>query len=420
MNGIHEREESVKDVVLKQLIPYWIKGLKGDILKFLEYLNIKKDLKFSEQVLTSYFSSLLKMVEIDDITNFHKLVFDFKEKYLDEYNLLTNCPLTEENLFLWYILCNFCKSFNVTFKRAEEHDGMSFVGWIQLGLVFYLYFVLENAEPDAPVTYQTIDLLDEIFPDIPNYCKFIDGYALAKSKLIMPIFKFFFSFRYVTKILENTSVKDENKFVFSQLLSLGKLFKIKDEAQWDFILNTFKKIILVDEYFHIFDNYIEDIVAIFSNYFENDDVKFLDLIFDLINTINNPISVDAEKRAAEYQEKLERLDWCINDKYESKSKAILDGNIDESNRLKTEIDELIVEKQKLVNEQMATETSSNQLMEQQRMETVLLDILGWSIQILTFYFSFDRTKMFFNGACTSAMVFFLWENSKLVSLNCLL
>jgi len=123
MNGINEREESVRNVVLKQLIPSWIKGLNNDFLKLLEYLNIRKDLKFSDQLVNSYFNSLLKSIEKDDISKFHKLTFDFKEKYLDEYNLLTKTLLTQENSFVWYQLCNFCKKFNITYKRVEN-DGM--------------------------------------------------------------------------------------------------------------------------------------------------------------------------------------------------------------------------------------------------------------------------------------------------------
>ena len=72
----------------------------------------------------SYFASLQKVVEMDDITKFHKMVFEFKAKYLDEYNLFTKCPLTEENSFLWYNLCFYCKKYNVTFKKEERRDGM--------------------------------------------------------------------------------------------------------------------------------------------------------------------------------------------------------------------------------------------------------------------------------------------------------
>jgi len=36
----------------------------------------------------------------------------------------------------------------------------------------------ENVEPgdqETELAYQTLDLLDEIMPDIPKYCNYIDG-----------------------------------------------------------------------------------------------------------------------------------------------------------------------------------------------------------------------------------------------------
>lgn len=138
MNGINEREESVREIVLKQLIPSWIKHLDNNILKFVEYLNIKKNLKFSEQLLMTYFVSLKKYVEKDNISKFHSLVFDFKQRYLDEYKLLTKVSLSEENSYVWNALCTFCKKNKVDYLREIRDNGMSFL-FIAMGILTNLF-----------------------------------------------------------------------------------------------------------------------------------------------------------------------------------------------------------------------------------------------------------------------------------------
>lgn len=126
MNGLNERVDNVKEVVLTQLIPNWIKGLNGDVAKFLEHLNIKKNLALSQQFLTSYFTSLKKAIEVNDITHFHQLVFTFQKEHLDELKLFTKSPLTEEYAFFWFSLCEFCHKNNLTYK-VETKEGNIFI-----------------------------------------------------------------------------------------------------------------------------------------------------------------------------------------------------------------------------------------------------------------------------------------------------
>lgn len=72
------------------------------------------------------------------------------------------------------------------------------------------------------------------------------------------------------------------------MINIGTLYEIQDTAQWNRILETFKIMILSDDLYLIANDYIEKIFVIFQNYFGNESQKFLDLVFDLINNINNP------------------------------------------------------------------------------------------------------------------------------------
>lgn len=128
MNGMYEREPSVKEAVFKHLIPSWIKKLENNnILKFVEYLNIKRDLQFCENFLFTYFTSQLKSIDKEDVSQFHKMVLsDFKAIYLDEYQLLTKFPLTEENAFFWLVLCTFCKKNSIIYT-VKEREGKKWI-----------------------------------------------------------------------------------------------------------------------------------------------------------------------------------------------------------------------------------------------------------------------------------------------------
>lgn len=62
------------------------------------------------------------------------------------------------------------------------------------------------------------------------------------------------------------------------------------------VLATFKGFILNDELYSTFDNFLEEIIIVFSNYFKNDNDAFLNCIFDLINLLNHPdLNVDSQQ-----------------------------------------------------------------------------------------------------------------------------
>lgn len=117
-NGIRDSDPDVRNAILKNLIPSWINRLDNDIEKFLELLDIRQDIPFFHQMLHSYFGILNNKGK--NISAFHNFVFDFKSKYLDSYKLFTKVNLTDENIFLWQELCNFCIKNNVDYKKVIE------------------------------------------------------------------------------------------------------------------------------------------------------------------------------------------------------------------------------------------------------------------------------------------------------------
>lgn len=148
--------------------------------------------------------------------------------------------------------------------------------------------------------------------------------------------------------MEDPSNLEEKKFVFTQLLSVGQLLRIKDIAQWQYISQTFTEIIQNEQYYLIFENYIEDIIAILAIYNENNDEQFLDLIFNLINPINNPEENFSDTQDINFQEQIDEIDKELEIKEQNKSNANMEGDNENEIRLQKEIDELENKKKQLL------------------------------------------------------------------------
>lgn len=122
------------------------------------------------------------------------------------------------------------------------------------------------------------------------------------------------------------------------------------------ILTTFKRIIKDDDYFDIFDSYIEHIISILGNYFGNDHEQFLDLIFDLINAINSPhLEVDEE----ELKRKLEEHAARIHDLVAERNNAVLAEDSTEEARISAEIEKVEQSQQDLIDSQSALDSQVN-------------------------------------------------------------
>lgn len=178
MNGLNERVDHVKEVILTQLIPNWIKGLDNGIVGFLDNLDIKRNLPLAQQFLTTYFTHLKKTaVGINDISQFHQMVFEFKENNLDEHKLFTKSPLTEESAFLWLNLCDFCHKWNITYKVETKESKMISFYHVCKYLTHQPFHTakLANAETDEEnVGFEVVDLIDKILPDVPIYTMFVE------------------------------------------------------------------------------------------------------------------------------------------------------------------------------------------------------------------------------------------------------
>lgn len=121
-NGYFD-EPQIKEVVMNKLIRNWADDFENNIIELLEYLNISQNKSFLDTLIQDYFQSLQNSKMKNDLTAFHKMVFDFKIN-LDEKKLFKTM-LTKENTYTWYNLCLFCKKNNITYKKTKI-DGILF------------------------------------------------------------------------------------------------------------------------------------------------------------------------------------------------------------------------------------------------------------------------------------------------------
>ncbi|KAJ6224992.1 hypothetical protein RDWZM_003537 [Blomia tropicalis] len=303
VNGTNERDESVRELFITKLIPKFI----GDsVFSFLEATNYKKDSKLYEKLFFSYFDHLYKTAvkTTKNQTKFHQLALDFRKEHLNEHRLIDFSSLTNEKAYFWYMLCYFCKKSDITLVKTVENS---------------------EEENDEDVT-ETVDLLDEILPDIPYYCDYIE--------------------RFTSENLENPK-----KFIFKKLIQIGQFCQIIDSTQWNFISSLFKKWFLEDRYFAFTEPVIEDMISIYSNYYKNENEKLLDEIYDLINSLNysnNDDNVTANQEE-NLEEKLKAVDDKLAEKCELESKAVIENDEESVEQIKKEVDQLIESREKIIN-----------------------------------------------------------------------
>ena len=129
LNGTNEREETVRKIFFTKLIP---KFIGNSIFYFVEGSNYKKDPKLYEKLFFSYFDYLYKTAvkRTRNQTKFHQLALDFCNEHLNENRLIDLSSLTNEKVYFWYILCNFCKKSEITliktienFEEENDEDG---------------------------------------------------------------------------------------------------------------------------------------------------------------------------------------------------------------------------------------------------------------------------------------------------------
>lgn len=124
-------------------------------------------------------------------------------------------------------------------------------------------------------------------------------------------------------------------------------------------MTTFKRIIQDDDYFDIFENYIEHIIHIFGNYFGTDHERFLDLIYEIINAINSPQLEGSKAEEEELKKKLEENDARLYDLHDAKSKAASDDNFEEQARLIAEIKIVNKLRQEIIDSQVFNDSQAH-------------------------------------------------------------
>ncbi len=161
-NGLNERSPAVKRTVETKLLPNWVKTFNGDVVALLFALDIQSDPDLIERMLYLYFRFIYKDIDDNGITTFHKLIYNFKDKYLDKWNLITKVSLTVEEAFLWRIIAKFAKDNDVTITLN-----------INTNVSNEEQMVVSDSQSNRDLE-EKIDAIDTILPDLPHYCSYLE------------------------------------------------------------------------------------------------------------------------------------------------------------------------------------------------------------------------------------------------------
>ena len=163
-NGLNERQTGVKKVVETKLIPNWIKSYGGDFVQLLYGLDIQSDPLLIERMLYLYFDHINKDLDkSSDRTGFHQFLEDFRQRFLEHFNLLTKEELTVENAFLWRIVAKYCKEKDITTTVAvSESTDLADEQMTDT-----------DSQPIVQKIVETVDAIDTIVPDLPHYCRYL-------------------------------------------------------------------------------------------------------------------------------------------------------------------------------------------------------------------------------------------------------
>ncbi|CAG2120345.1 unnamed protein product, partial [Medioppia subpectinata] len=236
-NGMNERHAAVRKVVETKLLPNWVKSYNGDFVALLYALDIQSDPKLIERMLFLYFDYIGKDVnELNGKTGFHTFLDDFKNRFLEKFNLLTKEDLTAENAFLWRIVAKYCKDKDITVTFILNNDNTD----------TNAEEMSDGSQP-ADTHPEEIDGIDLIVPDLPHYCHYINVFIkqiLIKEYEIHELMEF--------------------EFMFNQLLSMGELIDIGDDAQRQILRKCMIDILSNEELFNRIHNYVQHLMKIFA------------------------------------------------------------------------------------------------------------------------------------------------------------
>ncbi|XP_054157960.1 condensin complex subunit 3-like [Oppia nitens] len=334
-NGLNERHAAVKKVIEIKLLPNWVKTYNGDFTALLYALDIQTDPQLIERMFYLYFDFINKDVdESTGKTGFHKFIDDFRNRFLADFNLLTKEDLTVENSFLWHIIAKYCKDNEISVTLTINNERL----------------MTDNEETDSqPIesNEETVDALDLIIPDLPHYCRYLS--IFVKQILVQ---------RYELHQLL------EFEFILNQLLSMGELIEIGDEAQRQILRKCVNDILSDEDLFKRIHNYVPHVMKIFA---QNTDTNiFLETTLEIIDVINSssmeidetpvPVEINPEtivEKLRQYEVEYAKLGYQIeklkdniedteqNDNFLSDKKAemiaVIQANIDELKAKKEEV-----------------------------------------------------------------------------------
>jgi hypothetical protein len=161
-NGLNERSPAVKRTVETKLLPNWVKTFNGDVVALLFALDIQSDPDLIERMLYLYFRFIYNDIDDNGITAFHKLMDNFKDKYLDKWNLITKVSLTVEEAFLWRIIAKFAKDNDITITLN-----------INANVPNEEQIIVSDSQSNRDLE-EKIDAIDTILPDLPHYCSYLE------------------------------------------------------------------------------------------------------------------------------------------------------------------------------------------------------------------------------------------------------
>ena len=131
-------------------------------------MDLQSDPELIERMLFLYFDHLNE--DSDDSsekTAFHKYLEDFRNRFLEDFNLLTKEEMSVENAFLWRIVAKYCKERNITIVVVTDTPTIPNEEIVNPG-----------SQPVQQKTVETVDAIDTIVPDLPHYCRFLTVYVI--------------------------------------------------------------------------------------------------------------------------------------------------------------------------------------------------------------------------------------------------
>ncbi|RWS01908.1 condensin complex subunit 3-like protein [Dinothrombium tinctorium] len=362
-NGLNDRSKHVRKVVETKLVDSWLQAYNNDIIELLTSLDIQSDPPTIEKLLDVIFMQKLQQVTKDLRSALHVYVEEFKEQMLDSRKLLTKSPLTVERSFLWKCLVTFCKNnedliAEKTKTTSEEEDNDvieeidEMLADIDVSPTENAYTSAANAETEprddnqnhnnpkrAKTLKEPIFLVDEIVPQLPHICNYLN--------------------KFTSKIDRNDySIEElmDFEFMYNQLMAILLVYEIEDEAQRRELKKMCNNMLFAETLSVKFQDYITPIMKCLATNVFPDSMALLEFTAEATSGVYNSLAGNEEitkttqisaSQLREYEVRHAKLTVDINEKREELDEAIKGQNYIEAQQIKETLDVLNKEKNEL-------------------------------------------------------------------------